>query len=88
MADDPDLTNIPAKILEAIARSLEKSADDLVHDDLRLVTELDLGGTQVTDVAPLTGLVNLHELRIGGTPVTEDQKQALKKALPGLTIQD
>ena len=84
----PDLSDFPFEILEAIARSLGKSVDALVDADLKLVKELDLNGTQGADLTPLAGLASLQRLDLIGTQVTEEQKQALKKALPDLTISD
>jgi len=62
--------------------------ENFVGDDLRLVKELNLTTSQVADVAPLAGLANLQTLSLNGTQVAEDQKQALKQALPKLTIID
>lgn len=67
----PDLTAFPVEILEAIARSLEKSINDLSRDDLRYVTHLDLDRTSVTDLTPLAGLANLVSLNLNGTPVAD-----------------
>lgn len=61
-------------------------------DDLRPLARLanlqslSLNGTQVADIAPLAGLQNLQTLWLNRTEVAEEQKEALKKAVPGLTI--
>ena len=47
---------------------------------------LDLAGTAVSDLSPLKELINLQELRLSGTKVSDEQVAELKKALPKLRI--
>ena len=45
-----------------------------------------VGRTQVADLAALQNLSSLEKLDINGTPVTEEAVEALKEALPKLTV--
>jgi Leucine-rich repeat (LRR) protein len=65
---------------------LEKSVKEIQIGDLIAVGSLDLNGTQVADLAALQNLSSLEKLDINGTPVTEEAVEALKEALPKLTV--
>jgi internalin A len=47
---------------------------------------LDLSGAPVSDLSPLSGLASLKGLDLSGAPVSESGIQALRRALPSLTI--
>ena len=81
-----DLSYFPEEVSRAIARSLEKSVKEIQIGDLIAVGSLDLNGTQVADLAALQNLSSLEKLDINGTPVTEEAVEALKEALPKLTV--
>jgi hypothetical protein len=66
-----------ALIREAIARQLEKPADDLTDDDLKRVKSLLLMGTDVADLRPLSKLAALQELDLEGTQVADVEGMSL-----------
>ena len=55
--------------------------------DIRSLKRLDLGITQISDLTLLMGLKNLESLRIYYTPATQDQIDALRKALPNCKVE-
>jgi len=61
------------QVFEEVARQIEPS-------------KLSLSGTQVSDLEPLFTLKNLGLLGLSGNPVSDEQVEALKKALPGCNI--
>ena len=56
--------------------------------NLTSLQNLDLTGTQVVNVEPLVTLTSLQTLYLDGTQVADEQKQALRNALPDLGIVD
>ena len=48
--------------------------------------ELNLNGTEVSDLTPLAGMKRLERLFLEGTKVTEEQIDKLKLALPNCKI--
>ena len=53
---------------------------------LTSLEELDLSGTLVTDVTPLAGLTSLKVLGLKNTPVSRNDYETLRKALPNCEI--
>ena len=45
-----------------------------------------LGGNPVTNIKPLTNLVNLKKLYIENTNIPEEELQAFKEQLPDVTV--
>ena len=70
-------------LLSAIARALKKPVDSLQPEDLRQVRKLDLTGTELGDLKPLTALAGLQSLDLGRTQIT-DAGLAHLSALTGL----
>ncbi len=69
--------------------SAEPSGSPAAHceEDRRRVTYANLSATQITYLMPLQRLVNLRSLQLlGGTQISADQLQALRKALPQLLV--
>jgi len=58
-------------IREAIARQLKKKPDELRAEDYANLQELDLSGTQVSDIEPLRGLSKLQEFNLWNTQVSD-----------------
>ena len=71
---------------EAIARQIGKQVNELTIQDREAITDLVLSGTDIVDLAPLQNLSSLQRLFLNGTQVTEEAVEALKKALPKLTV--
>ena len=55
-------------------------------DCFQSVRSVDLSGTPVCDLDPLTGLYDLERLDVGETQVTAEEVERLRKALPNCTI--
>ena len=45
-----------------------------------------LGGNPVTNIKPLTNLINLKKLYIENTNIPEDELQSFKEQLPDVTV--
>lgn len=73
-------------IREAIARQLKKKPDELTDDDYGKITELELRGSEISDLEPIKKLTSLRELDLSRTQVANDRVTELKKALPKLEI--
>ena len=54
---------------------------------LTALKSLYLSHMQVSDLAPLEGLIALQTLYLKGTPVPQDEIDALRSALPNLRIE-
>jgi len=61
---------MPDVIAARVAASLRKPVDALTAGDYEEVETLDLSGTQVDDLTPLSGLARLRLLGLAGTPVS------------------
>lgn len=55
----------------AIRKRLNKNTGEITRKERESITELDLGGTELTDLTPLAGLSRLQELDLNGTQVTD-----------------
>ncbi len=58
-------------IREAIARQLGKKPDELNEDDYSNIKELNLSGSDISDLEPIKGLSSLQELNLNGTQVSD-----------------
>jgi internalin A len=54
--------------------------------DLKTLTKLYLGNNQITNITPLKGLLNLKYLNLQGNPLSTEQIDEIKKALPDTQI--
>ena len=67
-------------IREAMARALLKKPDELTDSDYNRIKELDLPGTEISDLSTLESLAELEKLSISRTPVNDiDPLKQLKK---------
>lgn len=72
--------------LQSLHVSCTQVADLGPISNLSRLETLSLMSTQVTNLRPLHGLVRLRFLDLRQTPVSEEQIEALRPALPGLEI--
>jgi Leucine-rich repeat (LRR) protein len=58
-------------IREAIARLLGKKPEEVTSDDYNKIEELDLRGSEISDLEPIKQLTSLQELKLMGTDVSD-----------------
>jgi Leucine-rich repeat (LRR) protein len=73
-------------IREAIARQRGKKPDELTKDDYSNITELDLSGSEISDLEPLRGLSSLQQLWLEGTGVSDLEPLRGLSSLQGLWL--
>ena len=62
------------------------SEDKIREAIVAQIIKLRLGGNQITDLTPLKGLTNLKTLWLKDHPISDDQKEMLKKALSNCNV--
>jgi Leucine-rich repeat (LRR) protein len=72
--------------LETLGLSYTRVSDLSPLAELKNLHELELCDTQVSDLSPLAELKNLRKLHLHGAPVSNEQVQELKQALPNCVI--
>jgi hypothetical protein len=58
-------------VREAMARQLKKRPDDLTAEDYHNINELNLSGSQISELEPVRGLTSLQVLYLSGTRVSD-----------------